>query len=79
MRAAASVIFSCHEGFTSAFALVVKEYAVYSKHAIAFAVVLCNPKAILFGYAIGAAGINGVVSLCGTSCTFPKSSEVEAW
>ena len=34
-------------GFTSAFALVVKEYAVYSKHAIAFAVVLSNPKAIL--------------------------------
>ena len=57
MRAAASVIFSCHEGFTSAFALVVEEYAVYGKHAIAFAVVLCNPKAILFGYAIGAAGI----------------------
>ena len=36
---------------------MVEEYAVYSKHAIAFAVVLCNPKAILFGYAIGAAGI----------------------
>ena len=36
---------------------MVEEYAVYGKHAIAFAIVFCNPKAILFGYAIGAAGI----------------------
>lgn len=36
---------------------MVEEYAVYGKHAVALAVVLCNPKAILFGYAIGTAGI----------------------
>ena len=50
---------ACDEGLASTFALVVEEDAVDGEHAIALAVVFHNPEAVLLGYAIGRAGIEG--------------------
>ena len=46
-----------NEGFAAALAFVVEENAVYGEHSVAFAVVLCNPETVLFGYAVGAARV----------------------
>ena len=49
--------FAGYECFSSAFAFVIEKDTVYGKHTITFAVVLCNPEAVLFGYSVRAAGI----------------------
>lgn len=49
--------FTCNERLTTAFALVIEQNTVYSKHTIAFAVVFSNPETILFGYPIRRTGI----------------------
>ena len=46
-----------YECFSSTFAFVIEKDTVYGKHTITFAVVLCNPEAVLFGYSVRAAGI----------------------
>ncbi len=49
--------FTGNERLTTAFALVIEQNTVYSKHTIAFAVVFSNPETILFGYPIRRTGI----------------------
>ena len=41
-----------HEVLAASFALVVEEDAVHGEHAVAFAVVLGNPEAVLLGYPV---------------------------
>ena len=47
------------EGLAATFALVVEEDAVDGEHAVALAVVLHNPKAVLLGHAVRRARIEG--------------------
>ena len=50
---------TCDEGLAPTLTLVVEEDAVDGEHAIALAVVLHNPEAILLGHTVGRAGIEG--------------------
>ena len=44
--------FTCHEILSATFAFMVKQDAVHGKHSVAFTIVLCNPKTILFGNSV---------------------------
>ena len=54
-----------NEGLASALALMVEEDAATAKHAVGFAILLDNPKAIEFGYSIWAVGVEWGILVLG--------------
>ena len=59
------------KGFAADRALVIEEDAVAGIDAIGFAVIDGDPVGVEFGDGVGAAGSNGVICVCGVSCTSP--------
>jgi len=59
------------EGFAADRAFVIEQDAVACIDAIGFAVIGGDPAGVEFGDGVGAAGSNGVICVCGVSCTSP--------
>ena len=72
--------FSRDECFAAPRTFVIEENAVARAQPVALAIVYRRPVGEkTFATPYGLRGQNGVVSVCGTSCTLPNISLLDAW